>query len=476
LIGSQSNLPASVTDALPSGASFSFPEEEESGGGFTLLQVWHMLLAHAWLSIGIFTLMLALSYVVIKKLPKSFDATAALIVNVDNTDPLAGRNYPVGQNGTFFPTQVELIYNSVMLLPVIDRLKLRNDRLFTGGFTGDPKALNDMVLTNLRAALGVKQGTGSQLLYVSARARTPELAANIANAVAEEYLNQSRQRINAPAIERAGRYTAQLQELKEKRNAAEAKVTEFREKYGMADLKQGGSNDSESMGLTELETQLRAAQNARRQLEARIGSASGQGAATLDGQEVLGLRAKLAQLEGQMTESRATLGARHPRILQLQSEIDATRVALESGASTALIRVRELETKYGAAVNDERGRLLGRRTQQDQGAKLLMELQLANESYAAALRGQDQVQFASTGDYKDVTLVSRAEPPVKASKPNKMKLFMVAVVMAFGLAVGGPFAYELLLDRRIRCRDDLERGFHIVMLAQFGKMPRAQAT
>src|SRR5262249_3837431 len=99
----------------------------------------------------------------------------------------------------------------------------------------------------------------------------------------------------------------------------------------------------------------------------------------------------------------------------------------------------------------------------------LTELQLAKDNYAAAKRGQDQVEFASAGDYKDVTLVSRAEPPVRASKPNKMKLFMAAVVIAFGLAVGGPFAYELLLDRRIRCRDDLERSFRIQLLAQFGR-------
>ncbi len=44
----------------------------------------------------------------------------------------------------------------------------------------------------------------------------PEQAADIANAVAEEYLKQSRERINAPAIEGADRYSSQLEELKEK--------------------------------------------------------------------------------------------------------------------------------------------------------------------------------------------------------------------------------------------------------------------
>jgi polysaccharide biosynthesis transport protein len=469
LIGASSNLPAASTEAPAYELPFA-AEEEQSGGGFTMQQLWLMLRAHLWLSVGAFVLMLALGFVVIKKMPKSYDATAALIVNLDNTDPLAGRNYPVSQNASFFATQLELINNSVMLLPVIDRLNLQNDRNFNGGYVGDQKTLSDVVLGKLRSSLSVRQGSGSQLLYISAGARSPEQAAAIANAVAEEYLNQSRQRINAPAIERADRYSVQLAELKEKVDVAQAKVTAFREKYGMADLKDGGGGDSEGYALQDLEGKLREAQNSRRQLESRLGATGVEGA-TADGAEVVALRGKLASLESQLAEARTSLGGRHPRIIQLQGEIESTRSALQSGTATALSRARELENKYQSAAAEERNKLLNRRILQDQGGKLLLEEQLAKESYAQALRGLDQVQFASTGDYKDVTLVSRAEPPVRASRPNKLKLFLMVIVASFGLAVGGPFAYELLLDRRIRCRDDLERSFRIVMLAQFGPMP-----
>ncbi len=101
MIGSQSTLAASSGDQSQFPTSFP-PEEEEAGGGFTLVQVWYMLLANVWLSIGIFLVMLGLAFMGIKWLPKSYEATAALIVNSDNTDPLAGRNLPIGQTGTFF--------------------------------------------------------------------------------------------------------------------------------------------------------------------------------------------------------------------------------------------------------------------------------------------------------------------------------------------------------------------------------------
>src|SRR5690606_18323734 len=116
--------------------AFQFSDEEAGAGGFTIVQILHMLRAYLWISAAAFVVLAALSFVVIKSLPKSFNATAALIVQTDNTDPLAGRNPALGQTGTFFPTQVELINNIVMLQPVVDRLDLRSDKHFTGGFAG----------------------------------------------------------------------------------------------------------------------------------------------------------------------------------------------------------------------------------------------------------------------------------------------------------------------------------------------------
>lgn len=473
MIGNSSNLPAASQEPPPFEIPFA-PEDADSGGGFTMQQVWLMLRAHLWLSIGAMVLLLALAYVAIKNLPKSYNATATLIVNVDNTDPLAGRNYTAGQTGTFFPTQVELIYNNTMLLPVIEKLKLQNDRNFNGGYEGDPKTKTDIVLENLRSSLDVKPGAGSLLLNISAMAPHPEQAAAIANAVGDEYLKQSRERINAPAIVRSERYSGQIKELKEKEDRALADLTAFREKYGIADLMDGQGGDSEGAALRELNQKLLEQENSIRTLRSRLGSTGLEGS-TADGAEVVAMRNELGAIDGQLAQVRVTLGANHPRVQNLIKEREAKLAALQASTATALKRAEELKQEIQAAANAEEKRLLGFRKVQDEGSKLMLAYQVAKETHANAMRLQDQIQFASTGDYKDVSWVSRAEPPVKSSKPNKKKLFLMAFVLSFGLAVGGPFAYELLLDRRIRCRDDLERSFRIVTLAEFGKMPRPQA-
>jgi len=92
-----------------------------------------------------------------------------------------------------------------------------------------------------------------------------------------------------------------------------------------------------------------------------------------------------------MAELRATLGPKHPKVLELESQMEATRRSLagevqsiSANSAVQLSRARELEAKYQTAVNAERTRLLERRGLQDQGAKLLLELQSAQATYKKA--------------------------------------------------------------------------------------------
>jgi uncharacterized protein involved in exopolysaccharide biosynthesis len=230
----------------------------------------------------------------------------------------------------------------------------------------------------------------------------------------------------------------------------------------------------EGAALVDLQSKLEAAQNQRRDLESRQLSVT----ADSDSQTVASLRSKLQGQQSEMAQLRATLGPKHPKVVELSSQMESTRrsladevQSLSANNSVQLARARDLEAKYRTALDTERTRLLERRGLQDQSAKLVLELQSAQATYKRALDGYDQIVFASAGNYTDVTLVSRADPPVKAEKPNKVKLFLVGCMASLGLGMAGPFAYELFLNRRLRCRDDLERHFGIPVLAQLDPIP-----
>jgi protein tyrosine kinase modulator len=456
-------------------------DEESSQGGMSLSQVMSIARAYRWHIVTSVLALVLVAGILIKLLPKVYVATATLIVNYENKDPLAGRDFPAGEVGTFIPTQIELITSRVVLNPVIQQLKLTTDPEFTHGFVGQPAAVNEVVAKSLQAALQVQQGLGSQLLYIAASAKEPYHAAAIANAVADEYLRQERQRTNEPAGERAERYAQQLAELRAKSIAAQDRLTDFRQQNGMTEV-DGDRTDVEGAALTDLQTKYEAAQNARRDLEAHQIDSHATSETVLNAVPVVSLRSRLESQEAQMAELRATLGPKHPKVLELQSQIDSTRrsladevQAISTNNSVQLAQARDLEAKYKNALDAERTRLLNRRGLEDQSSKLVLELQSAQATYKKALDGYDQIVFASAGNYHDVSLVSRAEPPVKSDKPNKLKLFLMAFVMSTGVGVGWPFAYELLANRRLRCQDDFERNFGIPVLAQFGPVVRASA-
>jgi uncharacterized protein involved in exopolysaccharide biosynthesis len=320
-------------------------------------------------------------------------------------------------------------------------------------------------------SLNISQGRSSQLLYVEVSAREPNKAARIANAIADIYLLEERRLVNEPASPRAREYSAQLAELQAKVTAAQEKVTTFRRQSGLSDI--AAHNDLEWQSLNTLEQQLLAVQNVRRANEAKALGDQAVSDEVLTSETVQSLKGELMTQESQLAQLGATLGSRHPRVLELRSRIAAIRAALRreidlytSSNSTQVSSGRQLEETLDRAVREERNRVLAVRQQQDQGAKLLLELESAQAVYKRALDGYDQIMFASGGKLTNVSLMSRAAPAVAAAKPRKLKWLVAGVVAACIAGILVPLIYEMGFNRRVRCRDDLERDFGMPVLGE----------
>ena len=461
------NLPVMVGNEPPTPV-FASADDDLSAPGVSLTQIMCILRATWKRSLLILFGLIFAFGVIIKILPKSYVATATLIVNRNDKDPLAGSVLPSNWANSYIPTQIQLIRSPVVLQPVITHLHLMRDPEFTRDFEGPPAAVREEVLSNLYNALYVSQGPGSDLLFISATSREPTEAAKIANTTAAVYLRLNRQEIDQPAVQRAKLYSQELAQLRAATIAAQNKVAAFRQQHGLVDLVPSKDDESEAT-LNDLEKKFLAAENRERVLEAALHArAWGPGSAGPGDRGGAGPAAQLAKEQTQLAKLRETLGPRHPEVLALESEIAATRRAITANLTAQLSAARKLVAQYSAAVDAQRNQVLKTRQMQDEGTKLLLELQSAEETYKRALDGYSQIEFASNGKFSDVALVSWAAPPVQATKPHKLKYFLASCVLSLGLAFGLPFAYELLFDRTLRCRDDLERNFGVPVLAQFG--------
>jgi succinoglycan biosynthesis transport protein ExoP len=474
---SRRNLPAlGIVNPVPAiPVSFDQAPPPETGSpGLSMPQVFTIVRAY-WKQ----TLIIVLAFsvvmgVVIKLMPKTYTATTTLMVNPEGNDPL-GSTAQASQTPLFnyMSTESQLMMSPEVLLPVIDKLNLTKNKDYAAGYSGDGSTLRDWVRENLVKSVDVQLGPfASQLITISASAASPQLAADIANTLADVYLTQQRGRVSGPASERAKRYALELAELKDKVRVAQDQVTAFRQRTGVTDTAEKNNNVQQAL-LASLEARLQDASNARRAAEVK--AAADQNASSTAGSvEVQGLRTLLNTQQTQLAQLRVVYGAQHPKVMELENQIHATQHNLDtalhnvsSSNSSDLVAAQQLEAKMRAAVEEQRNKTLGVNKLQDDGMKYELELESAQSVYKRALDGYDQIMFASGSRVANIGIVSNAVPPQKAAKPNKTKLALMGIIAGILIGLTTPLLYELLVNRRIRCRDDFERDMQLPVLMEF---------
>jgi succinoglycan biosynthesis transport protein ExoP len=453
--------------------------------GLSFAQMVTILRAYWRLSLLIAAAVIAAVGLACALWPRTYEATATLMVKFEVNDPLTSREFPVGLLASYLSTQVELARGSDVLLPVINRLGLVNDSDYAAGYDGDPEGLRNWIELQLRKQLTIEPGLfGSQLIYVRYSDSRPAQAAQVANTVAAVYADQQRVRLRGPANDRAKRYTVYLAGLQDKVSAAQAQVARYRKDSSLIDS--DARNNVDLQLLSTLEQRLLEAQNARRVAAARAAGDQSVGTEVLGSTMVQSLKAQSAAQQSRFAELRATMGPNHPQILELQSQISATQRALAmelkayaGNASAELASARQLESSLKSAVEEQRASVINVRQLQGDGAKFQLELESAQSVYKRALDGYDEIMFAATGGYTNVSFVSRATPPARASKPKVKVVMLMACVVGVLLGFGLPLAWELLF-RRVRCRDDIERDLGMPVLVELGPLigltPRFQPT
>lgn len=173
------------------------------------------------------------------------------------------------------------------------------------------------------------------------------------------------------------------------------------------------------------------------------------------------LETQLTDEEAQMTKLKISLGDYHPQVQELQTQIETTRRGLAAAMQGDL-------TNAVAAAHTPR------QPTEPTSADLAAKDQASTAGVAT--RSAAEVTYnLPRSQYANVSVVSRAAPPVKPVKPNFLKGLVLGTMAAFALGFGIPVGYELF-NRRVRCRDDLERHHGVPVLVEFSALPMIRTT
>jgi tyrosine-protein kinase Etk/Wzc len=291
----------------------------------------------------------------------------------------------------------------------------------------------------------------SRVISINFSSANPDLAARVANTVAETYLRMQ-QAAKQDQTRAAGNWLAvEIEKLRTKVEEAEAKVEQYRIKSNLF----VGSNNSSlpNQQLTEINSQISAARGQKADLEARARQLrqlirSGRPIESSDIANSESMRRLIEQritLRSQLAEQSTTLLERHPRIKELKAQIaeidrqirvEGERLArqLDNDAKVAGDRLETLTAslntvKKQASQTNEQDVQLRALEREAKTERDLLESYLAKYREAAA---RDNINAAPP----EARIISRATPAIKPDYPKKLPTVLIAAFAAFALSAG----------------------------------------
>src|SRR3954452_16541225 len=299
----------------------------------------------------------------------------------------------------------------------------------------------------------------SRVIVIEFQSRDPELAARVANSIAEGYLvlQQTARQEQAKA---AGQWlSGEIENLRKKMSDAESRVEDFRSKSSLFIGTNNTTLSNQQMG--EINTQLNNARALKSDAEnkARLIREMLQSGRTIEASEILNselmrrLSEQRATLRGQLAEQSSTLLDGHPRIKELKAQLgdldrqirdEASKVSrsFDNDARIAGGRVESLvasldQMKKMATSSNGQDVQLRAMERESKAQRDLLESYLAKYREAAARENIDSGP-------SDGRIISRASVSNIPAYPKKLPIVLIATLATLLLSTGLVVTGELL--------------------------------
>ena len=361
-----------------------------------------------------------------------------------------------------------------------------------------------------RGKVKASQKGQTDLAVIKVRAYSPQKAAQLANAVAEEYVNFVIYDLQQEARSVRNFIESQLEKVERRLREAEDSLKAFKEKTGIFILDE--SARSLISRLSELQAELTKAQTdrvgaferlkkLRQQLKQR-GEEQYQALAStpeISGNPIVqSLRDKLTQLEIRKAKLLEEYTEAHPDVQALEREIQKTREELnkaienmlKSGLPTGdpIIRrimqdiveneatINALDGKIQAlqtVINIYEGKLQSLPEAEVKLAELTREVEANRATYEMLISKLQDVKITEARTVSDAKVIDPAVLPKKPIKPKTKLNIILGFILGLMLGVGGAFVLEYL-DTSVKVPEEVETALNIPVLGTIPMVMRGK--
>jgi polysaccharide biosynthesis transport protein len=455
-----------------------------------LSQFVRILWVHRGMGFGILIATLALAIAASLLLPKKYTGESAVVVDERGIDPLAQQGaMPVQLAANFVATQVDVIESHNVALKVVDRMKLAADPEVIAKFndkTGGVGSIRDWEAEELLKSLTVKPSRDSNVIFLQFAAKAPQVAADIANSFADNYITASLELKVDPARRQAGWFDQQVSDLRSALETAQQKLSAYQGQHGVIGNDDSNNRlDAETARLTEISNHMVAAQAAmydaetrqRQMNDALTKGRSSESVTVLQNPLLQNLKTELARSEARFADVSQRFDHNHPQYMSAQAELESLREKVAGEISNAVGTVareaqiaRQNMTDLQRAMEQQRKRILDLQHNQDEYTVLKRDVESARAAYDSSLQRGGETRLESRLNNTNTAILNYAYPPMKPSSPKLLLNLALAIILGSMLATSASLIKERF-DRRVHSRADLLEGAEIEVLAE---LPRTR--
>ena len=485
-------------------------QEDRAEESFDLLEYWRVVAKRKWSIIGLALAITLLTALVVFAIRPTFRSTATILIEAQKNKVVGIEEVYSGisANREYFQTQAEIIKSRELAAKVVQKLNLTKNLEFDprqeepplwkrwistvsadvanlGITVSDEEegqgedAIFKSVIRGFQGRLTVEPVRLSQLVRVSFESYDPELAAKVANAVAETFIESDLEARYQMTQKASDWLSERLRGLRQKVDASEKALQQYREKERIVDAKgltqSGATRQLEDLtkALVDARQRRNEAENKYNQIRGMHGPASNyESVPAVIGNQLVGqMRVLEAEAERKLSEFSNRYGKEHPRMIQAQAELRAARENTRRAIETVVAGItKEFEVARANEASVERSLNRSKGEIQDINRKEF-QLGILERDVAANKQLYDMFlgRFKETnavGDLQSTVarVVDPAIPSALPYKPNKRQVVMIALVVGLFIAIMLALLLERL-DSTLKTSADVESKLGLPVLA-----------
>lgn len=444
----------------------------------TFKQILSVLRARWWVALSVAVLTVVVAGVITWTAPRTYVATASVLLDVKNADPIAGMVSPSIATPAFLMTQVDIIKSKRVGLKVIRNMRLQESDEMRRRWAKETKSTGDFrgwLASMLQNGMDARPSRGSNVIYVNYKSADPQFASAAANAFVQAYLETVLELRTSPAKDSKDFFDASARASRLALERAQTRLSDYQKSQDL--LVTDERLDVEMGRLNELSNQVVMMQSAVADSSSRQAAARSQGDRSPDVMAnplVASLKADLLKQQTTLEQFSTRLGESHPSVLELKTGIEDTTRKLEAeirrvtssvGVGNSVNVSRMTQTR--AELDAQRVKVMKLKAIRDEAAILQRDVDNAQRAYDGVLARMNNMNLESQASQANVSSLETAVAPSVPDSPRVGTNMALGALVAVVLAIAVSLLVEAL-DRRFRVPEEAD---WLLQQPVVGRMP-----